>query len=139
MAVNPLLEPGRIVYYPIDFGGIIGVAPHHIVLVDHREVFFRYFIIKTEPSPWQKKNKKALKRFVDIDKSSHPCLRYDSVIYCGELHAERVLKIQQHVREKPKDLKTKISDSVQAEILKRVAVSDVLSPDEKAAVIAYLG
>lgn len=141
MAINPLLQAGRIVYYPIDFGPPTGKSPHNIVLAGQTGIHFRYFIIKTEPSPWQKRSPESLKHFVGIDKNNHPFLKYDSQVYCGELHTERIFNISQYVRENPAHLRIKISDEVRAGILRIVRDRSLkmLSDEQRDAVIKYLG
>jgi hypothetical protein len=141
MLNNPLLQAGRVVYYPIDFGNPTGISPHHIVLAGQTGIHFRYFIIKTEPSPWQKRHLESLKHFVDIDKKNHPFLDYNSVVYCGELHSERMFNISQQVKEKRAKIRTIISDDVRARILKimRDKSLKMLSDEERDAVIKYLG
>lgn len=138
MALNPLLEPGRIVHYPIDFGPPGGVLPHFVILADCRENQYLVFVIKTKPTRWQETNKDAKEHLVAVDKESHPFLNHDSFAYCGELHAIRVFNIVQHVREKPGEIKTKISDKVRVEILRVVQESKLLSEDQKNGIKNYL-
>ena len=135
MAIDPRLEAGRVVYYPTEFG------PHHIILAGITPVHFRYLVIKTQPSPWQKTKPEQLKHFVKIDQKNHTFLKYDSVIFCGQLHAERIYNISQHVREKSGDVKDKISENVRARILGivRDKTLKLLSEEERAAITKYLG
>ena len=96
----------------------------------------------TEPSPYQKTSEDALKHFVAIAKEpDHKFLDYNCLVWCGQLHVERVFRIVQHIREKPRSVKGKINDEVRRKILEIMSNDDLklLSSAERKAVIQYLG
>jgi hypothetical protein len=128
-----MLEPGRIVFYPFEFG------PHFAVIADCGMVFYRAFIIKSKPTPFQERRPELMKQLVKVDLKSHPFLERDSVINCEALTPIRVFAVRQHLREKPRDTRGMISAEVRAEILRVVANSSTLNDEEKVAVKRSLG
>jgi len=142
MAIDPRLGPGRVIYYPCKFDPLSArESPHYIVLADRTETHFLYFAIVTQPSRYQEKNNEALNHFVRIAKEpDHRFLDYDSLVWCGELHAERNFNIVQHIREKPRSIKAKISDEVRQEILNIMSNDSLklLSESQRQGIIKYL-
>lgn len=143
MAIDPRLEPGRVIYYPCKFDPLSArESPHYIVLADRTETHFLYFAIVTEPSPYQETNEEALKHFVAIAKDpDHKFLDHNSLVWCGQLHVERVYNIVQHIRERPRSIKGKISNQVRQEILKIMSNGSLklLSEKQRQGVLNYLG
>ena len=143
MALDPRLEPGRVIFYPCRFDPLSDKeSPHYIVLSGRREVHFLYFVIKTQPSPYQKRNEEALKHFVPIAREpDHRFLDYNSVIWCGQLYPERIYNIAQHVKEKRNSVKGKISNEVRRKILEKMGddTLKLLTEDQRRDVLNYLG
>lgn len=139
MPGHPLLEPGRIIHFHVDFGPPSGVLPHFVILADCRDNHYFVFIIRSEPTEWQKTNAEARQHMVVIDKESHTFLAHDSLTNCGELTPIRMFSVVQHIREKPADVKCKISDDVCKTILATIEGSKLLSLDQKEGIKKYLG
>lgn len=144
MAYDSRLEPARVIHFPCRFNPIKPdeISPHLIILAGRTDFHFHYFPIVTEPSPFQKDNEESLRNFVPIAKEpNHPFLAYDSLVWCGQLHVERIQNIAQHVRVKPKDIKGKIDDETRKKILQKMndKTLKLLSDEQRKRVIKYLG
>jgi len=123
------MEPGRIFHGSIDFGPPSGVMNKFQLVVECKQVFYRVFIISSEATEWQKKYRAD--HIVTLDKLSHQFLHHDSVIDCSQLHPVKVQAADQHIREKPADLKCKISVAVRDEIVQKVGASKLFPAEDK--------
>lgn len=102
--------------------------PKFQIVVECKMVFYRVLIINT-PSEWMKKHIPG--DVVTIDQKSHPFLDYDSWISCAELHNQRIQAVDQHLREKPKESKGRISVAVRDQIVAKINSSKLFSAEEK--------
>lgn len=108
------------------------------IIVDRKQVFFRVFVINTQPTDHQLSEPALKKQLIALDKKSHPFLSHDSIVNCAQLHPIKVRDVEQHIREKPRDMKCRISTAIRDQILKIVPDSVTLTEEEKEAVVRSL-